>query len=206
MPRDSRAQGHVRTRRRNGIATDDLAIAARIAGERCMRRSFVRCCARRRPVPAQGEGQRMSHPREEIQATLERFVEANRLAEQDGNWERLADFYTDDAVYVYAGLAANGMVEARGRDEIRRDILTRDMEPYRGWTFPHEWAVIDGDRIVTKWQNRGPGKRPDGSWFEAPGVSIIEYAGNGKFSYQWDLFDRLSVKAVKDESDAAAKR
>ena len=148
----------------------------------------------------------MSHPREEIQATLERFVEANRLAEQDGNWERLAEFFTEDAVYVYAGLAANGMVEARGRDEIRRQVLSRDMEPYRGWTFPHEWAVIDGNRIVTKWQNRAPGKRADGSFIEAPGVSIIEYAGNGRFSYQWDLFDRLSVKAVQDESNATAKR
>ena len=51
-----------------------------------------------------------------------------------------------------------------------------------------------------------PGKRVDGSFIEAPGVSIIEYAGNGQFSYQWDLFYRLSVKAVQDESNATAKR
>ena len=147
-----------------------------------------------------------SHPREEIEATLERFVVANRLSEQDGNWERLADFYTDDAVYVYAGLAAGGMVEARGRDAIRRLVLARDMEDYRGWTFPHEWAVIDGDRIVTKWQNRGPGRRADGSSIEAPGISVIEYAGDGKFKSQWDLYDRLSVKAVKDEAEALQQR
>lgn len=145
----------------------------------------------------------MSHPREEIQATLDRFIAANRLAEEDGNWQRLADFYTEDAVYVYAGLAANGMVEARGRDEIRRQVLARDMAPYRGWTFPQEWAVIDGDRIVTKWQNRAPGRRPDGTWFEAPGISVIEYAGHGRFRSQWDLYDRLSVKAVQEESSAA---
>jgi len=141
--------------------------------------------------------------REEIQATMDRFVEANRMAERDGNWERLADFYAEDAVYVYAGLAAGGMVEARGRDAIRRIVLARDMEDYRGWTFPHEWLVIDGDRIVTKWQNRGPGRRPDGTYYEAPGISVIEYAGDGKFKSQWDLYDRLSVKAVKDEVDAA---
>jgi len=140
--------------------------------------------------------------RTEIQATLDRFVAANRQSEQDGKWERLADFYTDDAVYVYAGLAAGGLVEARGRDAIRKLVLARDMEDYGGWTFPHEWAVIDGDRIVTKWQNRGPGKRPDGSFYEAPGISVIEYAGDGKFKSQWDLYDRLSVKAVKDEVEA----
>jgi hypothetical protein len=115
----------------------------------------------------------------------------------------LADFYTDDAVYVYAGLAAGGLVEARGRDAIRRLVLARDMEPYRGWTFPHEWAVIDGDRIVTKWQNRAPGRRADGSHLEAPGISVIDYAGGGKFKSQWDLYDRLSVKAVKEEAEAA---
>jgi len=144
------------------------------------------------------------HSREEIQATFDRFVAANRKAEEDGSWERLAEFYTDDAVYVYAGLAAGGMVEAHGRDEIRKLVLARDMVDYRGWTFPHEWAVIDGDRIVTRWQNRGPGKRADGSYYEAPGISVIEYAGNGKFKHQWDLYDRLSVKAVKDEVEAVA--
>jgi len=144
-------------------------------------------------------------PRAEIQETLDRFVAANRLAEQDGDWGRLADFYTDDAVYVYAGLAAGGMVEARGRDAIRQLVLARDMEDYRGWTFPHEWAVIEGNRIVTKWQNRGPGTRPDGTYYEAPGISVIEYAGGGKFDSQWDLFDRLSVKAVKDQSEAARR-
>jgi ketosteroid isomerase-like protein len=141
--------------------------------------------------------------REEIQATMDRFIAANRSAERDGNWERLADFYAEDAVYVYAGLAAGGMVEARGREAIRKLVLARDMEDYRGWTFPHEWLVIDGDRIVTKWQNRGPGRRRDGTYYEAPGISVIEYAGDGKFKSQWDLYDRLSVKAVKDEVDAA---
>lgn len=145
-------------------------------------------------------------PRAEIQATFDRFVAANRQSEQDGKWERLADFYADDAVYVYAGLAAGGLVEARGRDEIRKLVLARDMVDYREWTFPHEWVVIDGNRIVTKWQNRGPGRRADGTYYEAPGISVIDYAGNGKFAAQWDLYDRLSVKAVKDEVDQLRSR
>ncbi len=36
-------------------------------------------------------------------------------------------------------------------------------------------------------------------------MSVLEYAGDGKFKSQFDLFDRLSVKAVRDESEALAR-
>jgi len=142
----------------------------------------------------------VSHPRAEIEAAIERFIAANRRAEETGDWTILADFYTDDAVYTYQGLAAGGWVEARGRDEIRRQILERDMAPYGGWTFPYDWYAIDGDRVVTRWWNRAPGSRADGSPIQAPGMSVLEYAGDGRFRSQFDLFDRLSVKAVAEEA------
>jgi ketosteroid isomerase-like protein len=140
-----------------------------------------------------------SHPRAEIQDAIDRFIAANRRAEEVGDWSGLADFYTEDAVYTYAGLAAGGLVDARGRNEIRRQILERDMAPYRGWTFPYEWVAIDGDRVVTRWWNRAPGSRADGTPIECPGMSVLEYAGGGRFKSQFDLFDRLSVKAVAEE-------
>ena len=148
-----------------------------------------------------------AHDRAEVQSAIQKFEQANAAAEREGDWSRLADFYTDDAVYTYVGLAAGGVVEARGRDEIRKLVLQRDMEPYRGWTYPFEWIAIDGDRVITKWWNRAPGKRADGTAIECPGVSVLEYAGGGKFKSQFDLFDRLSVKDVRDEWDrVAAKR
>jgi hypothetical protein len=147
-----------------------------------------------------------THSRDEIQATVDRFVAANRRAEETGDWSILAEFYTDDAVYTYAGLAAGGLVEARGRDEIRRQVLERDMAPYRGWTYPYDWVAIDGDRVVTRWWNRAPNRRVDGSPIQAPGMSVLEYAGGGRWKSQFDLYDRLSVKAAAEESDALAKR
>jgi hypothetical protein len=145
-----------------------------------------------------------NHSRAEIQGTIDRFIEANRRAEETGDWTVLAGFYTDDAVYTYVGLAAGGLVAARGVDEIRRQILERDMAPYGGWTFPFEWVAIDGDRVVTRWWNRAPGHRADGSPIQCPGMSVLEYAGGGQFKSQFDLFDRLSVKDVADESARAA--
>lgn len=142
----------------------------------------------------------MSHPREEVAAAANRFADANVRAEEERNWAPLADFYTDDAVYTYVGLTSNGAVEARGKDEIRKIVMGRDMEDYAGWTFPFQWVLIDGDRVVTRWSNRAPEKRADGSVIECPGMSVLEYAGDGKFKSQFDLYDRLSVKAVIDEA------
>src|SRR5581483_9639889 len=156
--------------------------------------------AGRAAVRRHGTEDDVSHPRAEIEAAIERFIAANRRAEETGDWTILADFYTDDAVYTYQGLAAGGWVEARGRDEIRRQILERDMAPYGGWTFPYDWYAIDGDRVVTRWWNRAPGSRADGSPIQAPGMSVLEYAGDGRFRSQFDLFDRLSVKAVAEEA------
>ena len=144
----------------------------------------------------------MSHPREEVAAAANRFADANVRAEEERNWAPLADFYTDDAVYTYVGLTSNGAVEARGKDEIRKIVMGRDMEDYAGWTFPFQWILIDGDRVVTRWTNRAPERRADGSPIECPGMSVLEYAGGGKFKSQFDLYDRLSVKAVIDEASA----
>lgn len=147
-----------------------------------------------------------AHDRAEVQTAIEKFKKANFDAERDGDWSRLADFYTDDAVYIYVGLAAGGVVEARGRDEIRKLVLQRDMETYRGWTYPFEWIAIDGDRVITKWSNRAPGTRANGEPIECPGMSVLEYAGGGKFKSQFDLFDRLSVKEVRDEWERISKK
>ena len=145
------------------------------------------------------------HDRAEIQATVDRFIAANRRAEEINDWTGLADFYTEDAVYTYAGLAAGGLVDARGRDAIREQILSRDMAPYAGWTFPYEWVAIDGDRVITRWWNRAPGTRPDGSPLQCPGMSVLEYAGGGRFRSQFDLFDRDSVKEIALESARLAR-
>jgi len=72
-----------------------------------------------------------------------------------------------------------------------------------GWSFPIlDWA-IEGDRIISHWVNRGPGRRADGSFYETHGVSLITYGGEGKFSYQMDLFDIAHQMRLCDELDEA---
>lgn len=73
--------------------------------------------------------------------------------------------------------------------------------------YPYEEveAAIRGlrDGFISHWVNRGPGRRPDGSFYETHGVSFITYGGGGKFSSQYDLFDIAHQMKLCDELEAA---
>lgn len=129
-----------------------------------------------------------SYPREEILGAYEAYVATRRRVEaRELPWDALADYFTEDAVFIDP---AWGRVE--GIDEIRT-FLSESMAGLEDWDFPHQWTMIDGDRLIARWLNRLPGSRPDGSRYEAPGYSLMIYAGNGKFSYEEDLLNMTHV-------------
>jgi ketosteroid isomerase-like protein len=132
---------------------------------------------------------------EEILETHHRYLERRRKIEAgELGWEALADFFTDDATFVDP---AWGRVN--GIDNIVR-FLAESMAGLEDWTFPLDWELIDGDSLVTGWQNRLPGRRADGSYYQAPGVSRIVYAGGGKFSFEQDLLNMQHVLELIKES------
>ena len=134
-------------------------------------------------------------PRAEIEATHDRYLQARAGIEAgELGWEALADFFTEDATFIDP---AWGRVD--GRDGIRR-FMRESMAGLDDWTFPHLWRVIEGNRIVAAWWNRLPGQRADGSHYEALGVSIITYAGNGRFSWEEDLLNMVHVFELMKES------
>jgi hypothetical protein len=148
----------------------------------------------------------MPYPRAEVEASIAGLAAAFREAERTNKWAWIADrFYHEDCLYTcpYAGAMP---VVARGRAEIRATHYGRDMDVgsgWQGWSFPIVGWAIDGDQIISHWMNRGPGRRPDGSYFETHGVSFITYGGGGMFSSQYDLFDLAHQMHLCDELDAA---
>jgi ketosteroid isomerase-like protein len=135
------------------------------------------------------------HSRQEIEAAHDRYVATRgRIEAGELGWDALADFFTDDATFIDP---AWGRV--RGRQQIRK-FFVESMAGLDDWSFPHQWRAIDGDRVVAGWMNRLPGCRPDGSHYEAPGVSILLYAGGGKFSYEEDLLNMVHVFELIEES------
>ena len=132
---------------------------------------------------------------DEIRATYERYVATrDRVEAGEEAWDALAAFFTDDAVFIDP---AWGRVE--GIAEIRT-FLVESMLGLEDWEFPHQWTMVDGDRLIARWLNRLPGQRPDGTFYEAPGYSFMVYAGDGRFSYEEDMLNMAHVNELIRES------
>jgi ketosteroid isomerase-like protein len=130
----------------------------------------------------------VSHPRDEVQAAVDRYHELRaRIEAGEHDFGVLADLYTDDAVYVDA---------AWGRIEGKAAIaawLVDSMVGLGDWQFPVEFTAIDGDNVVVKWTQVVPGTREDGRPYAQSGYSRLVYAGDGRFSYEEDVYNMVHV-------------
>src|SRR6266851_6245973 len=130
------------------------------------------------------------HPRAEIQAVVDRYHELRRRIDEGlepNGFGALADFYTDDAVYVDASW---GRIE--GKKAIA-DWLVRSMVGLGDWKFPVEFTAIEGDDVVVKWTQIIPGTRADGTPYTQSAYSRLRYAGDGKFCYEEDTYNMAHV-------------
>jgi hypothetical protein len=48
--------------------------------------------------------------------------------------------------------------------------------------------MIDGDRVVVYMQNRRDNPKPGGAPIDFPGITVLDYAGNGMFSREEDFW------------------
>ncbi len=138
----------------------------------------------------------MPHPRHEIETAVDAYLARRRDAIAGRRpWTALAEVFTDDAVIVDSVWGRH-----EGRDAVVA-FLRDSMSGLEDWDFPHLWCAIDGDRVFLRWTNRLPGRRADGSPYDVPGLSILEYAGDGLFRYEEDLYSEheAKIKAVARE-------
>jgi ketosteroid isomerase-like protein len=134
-------------------------------------------------------------PREEIEATHDRYLRTREaIMAGELKWDALAQFFTEDATFIDP---AWGRMKGIAN---MREFFTKSMSGLEDWHFPHDWRVIDGNRLVGAWKNRLPGQRPDGTYYEAQGLSVMIYAGGGKFSYEEDLLNMVHIFQLIAES------
>lgn len=135
----------------------------------------------------------------EARETYERFV-AMRSEIDAGQkpWRALADFFTEDAVYIDP---AWGRVE--GRENIRT-FFERSMAGLTGygWLTPENWTMCEGRRLVSQW-DQVMGYKGDGTPWLVAGLSILYYAGNGLFCYSHDM---LNMKHIGETMKAMGWR
>ena len=139
-------------------------------------------------------------PREELEEMMERWLEANRNAEREGDWSTyLGAHYTDDAVYRW-NVGPNEEFWARGIEEIKEVALGYHMKGFEDWVYPYDTVLIDEKQgqVVGFWRQVAPFKRADGTDYEVAGVggTWFKYAGDFKWSWQRDFFDFGNVKAT----------
>jgi ketosteroid isomerase-like protein len=142
--------------------------------------------------------------REELEDAFDHYRQTARQAGTTGDWDRWADLFTEDATYVEHHYGTFG-----GREAIRRWI-NETMSSWPGNAMPHfpvEWYVIDEQRgwVVCQVWNRmeDPG---DGSVHQAYNLTLLKYAGDGRWSYEEDVYNPATFATMIEEWTAARNR
>src|ERR1700690_716780 len=131
-----------------------------------------------------------SHSRGKLEAWVDRWLQANKDAENAGDWTPLADFYAPEATYGW-NIGPKEDVMCVGIDEIRDVALGLEMEGLENWVYEYQKVLIDEKQgeIVGFWKqivNKTDGSQDEiygigGSWFRLNDDQLIEW--------QRDFFD-----------------
>lgn len=142
--------------------------------------------------------------RDEIEAAFERYQQAALEGGTTGDWNGWADLFTEDATYIEHHYGTLG-----GREAIRAWIH-KTMGEWPGNEMPHfpiEWYMIDEDKgwVVCQVWNRlaDPG---DGSLHQQYNFTLLKYAGNGRWSYEEDIYNPAHFATTVGEWMKAKKR
>ena len=126
------------------------------------------------------------YARAEVEDAWLQFVRAG----DSGDWNAWADLHSEDCVWVEHHLGT-----FQGREAIRKAIV-EVMKPVPMMEFPVEWRVIEDSRVVYyPWQVLPDPKGGDES-YRFGCVTILEYAGDGLWSYQEDLYNPAEGQEV----------
>lgn len=136
------------------------------------------------------------HDRREVEEAFRHYFLTGPVLE---DWSAWADLFTDDAVYFdhYYG-------RFHGPDEVKK-FLESTMGYAPHVYSPLEWWNIDGDRIVYKVWNRADNPEPDGPPAQFPSLQVIQYAGDGKWSSEEDMWTVKEMKRFNEEYEAMCR-
>jgi predicted SnoaL-like aldol condensation-catalyzing enzyme len=129
-------------------------------------------------------------PREEVEAEFEKYRARAALAVESGDWDQWAAQFTDDAHY-----REHHYGYYRSQQEIR-EWINSVMQPFPTMEFPPSYALIDGNRVSTLIPNILPAPEGDDGYYGFDVNTILHYAGNGKWSFEEDVYNPREAEAV----------
>ncbi len=139
----------------------------------------------------------MSHPLGEVEAAFRTYWQTGAVGE---DWDAWSDLFTEDAEYVEHVLGS-----MHGRAEIKPWIIKIMNDFSELYTF-YEWHMVEGDRVVVYMQNRRDHPDPTQPPIDFPGITILHYAGDGKWDLEEDYWAySLATRAAKQYLEACAQ-
>lgn len=108
----------------------------------------------------------------------------------DEDWAAWPDRLTEDVEYV-----EHVYGEMSGREQVRAWIVGL-MAERSDVHAVLDWYLISGRRLVLSMTNRYYHPDPAGDPFDFPGLTILEYAGDGLFGYQEDYWSQRRAKVA----------
>lgn len=131
-------------------------------------------------------------PRDEMEEMVRRWVEANNEAGAKGDWSKMPNFFTDEAIYSWTTGPRYDFV-AKGKQQIAEWAFGTEMAGLETWSYPYLRTLIDDQKgeFIGLWRQVAPISDPDGVPYEIRGTggSWFRYAGDFKWAWQRDFFD-----------------
>ena len=131
----------------------------------------------------------------EVEREFRRYFMTGPVLE---DWHGWAHLFTDDATYLdhFYGTFT-------GPDEITK-FLEGTMGAAPQVYSPLVWYIVDGTRVAYKVLNRADNPQPDGQPIDFPSYQFIEYAGDGKWRSEEDVWIPAEMKQFAKRYAAAA--
>jgi hypothetical protein len=135
---------------------------------------------------------------DEVEAAFRDYWRAGAVGE---DWDRFADCFTEDVEYREHFLGW-----MHGREEVR-SWITKIMADYPELYTVYEWHMVDpSGRVVVYMQNRRDHPDPASPPIDFPGVTVLQYAGGGRFSLEEDFWAvNDGIRTAKEYADACAR-
>ena len=126
------------------------------------------------------------YERNEVEDAYQKFIAAGDL----GDWNAWTDLHTENGLWVEHHLGTQ-----KGRDAIRRTIHAV-MKPVPMMFFPVDWYVIEGNRVVAYIWQQMPDPKGGDTVYRFGNITVLEYAGDGLWSFQEDIYNPREAEKV----------
>ena len=123
----------------------------------------------------------MTFDRDEVETAFRNYWQLGAVGE---DWDAWCDkCFTEDVTYIEHILG-----DKDGREAVRAWIKPT-MAEYGEIYTAYEWHMVgDGGRVVVYMQNRRDNPEPGAPPIDFPGMTVLEYAGDGRFSLEEDFW------------------